>query len=64
MTSQPVYKAASEGLKNAVLLPSFPGAAGWMEQVVTPAFQKVLIGTATAEAAVDEMIKGLEKAVA
>ncbi len=64
VTSQPVYKAASEGLKNAVLLPSFPGAAGWMEKVVTPAFQKVLIGTATAEAAVDEMIKGLEKAVA
>ena len=37
------------------------GAEAWARNVVMPEFQKILIGAATPEAAVDVMIRGLEK---
>ena len=37
--------------------------AGWSENVVLPEFQKVLVGRATAEQAVDAMMSGLEAAL-
>ena len=57
-----MYKAASDTLGFGIPQPSFPGAAGWAESTVLPAFQRVLIGEATPEQAVDEMIAGLAEA--
>jgi multiple sugar transport system substrate-binding protein len=61
ITSNPVYATATETLTFGQLPPSFPGLMGWMESIAPPAFQRVLIGAATAEEAVDEMILGLEE---
>jgi multiple sugar transport system substrate-binding protein len=58
----PMYAAASDTLGFGIPQPSFPGAAGWAESTVLPAFQRVLIGEATPEQAVDEMISGLAEA--
>ena len=57
-----MYKAASDTLGFGIPHPSFPGSAGWAEGTVLPAFQRVLIGQATPEQAVDEMIAGLAEA--
>jgi multiple sugar transport system substrate-binding protein len=57
-----MYKAASDTLGFGIPQPSFPGSAGWAEGTVLPAFQRVLIGQATPEQAVDEMIAGLAEA--
>jgi len=62
ITGNPIYAPAGETLGYGQLPPSFPGLAGWSESVALPAFQRVLIGQATAEEAVDEMIAGLEEA--
>ena len=43
--------------------PAFPGSSNWGLTVVLPAFQRVLLGEITAEDAVDQMMKGLDKAV-
>lgn len=64
ITSNPFYGAAVETLKIGILPVSFIGAAGWGRNVVMPACQKVLVGDATVEEAVDEMIKGLEETMA
>ena len=58
----PMYAAAAETLGFGIPFPSFPGLAGWSESTVLPAFQRVLIGEATPEQAVDEMIVGLAEA--
>lgn len=63
ITGNPLYAPAADTLGFGVPQPSFPGFAGWSESVVLPAFQRVLIGEATAEQAVDEMIDGLNQAV-
>lgn len=63
ITGNPLYAPAAETLGFGVPQPSFPGFAGWSESVVLPAFQRVLIGEATAEQAVDEMIDGLNQAI-
>ncbi|WP_425052800.1 ABC transporter substrate-binding protein [Psychromarinibacter sp. S121] len=60
ITGNPIYAPAGETLGFGQMPPSFPGLAGWSESVALPAFQQVLIGTATAEQAVDEMIRGLD----
>lgn len=62
ITSNPIYAAAVETLSYGSLPPSFVGAAGWGESVALPAFQRILIGEATPEQAVDEMIAGLAEA--
>jgi len=62
ITGNPIYAPAGETLGYGQLPPSFPGLAAWSENVALPAFQRVLIGQATAEQAVDEMIAGLEQA--
>ena len=62
IVGNPMYSAAAETLEFGIPQPSFPGAAGWAESTVLPAFQRVLIGEATAEEAVDEMIAGLAEA--
>lgn len=64
IAGNPMYAAAAETLEFGIPQPSFPGAAGWAEGVVLPAFQQVLIGQATAEQAVDEIINGLNQAIA
>jgi multiple sugar transport system substrate-binding protein len=64
ITSNPYYGPALDTLKIGRLPVTFVGAAGWGRNVVLPAFQKVLIGSATVEEAVDEMIKGLEDTLA
>jgi len=58
-----LYAAALEALKIGRLPPSFIGYPDWSQNVVLPAFQKVLVGGLTVDKAVDEMISGLEKAL-
>ena len=53
------YVAAVKTLEFGTLPPRFPGADGWGRTVVTPEFQKILIGATTVEDAVDAMIEGL-----
>lgn len=60
VASQPIYAAAIETVKIGELPASFPGGPGWEETVVLPAFQKILVGQATVEAAADEILYGLE----
>ncbi|WDR05255.1 sugar ABC transporter substrate-binding protein [Devosia rhodophyticola] len=63
IADNPLYKPAAETLVFGRPQPSFPGLAGWLESVVLPAFQRALIGEATPEQAVDEMIDGLNQAI-
>ena len=63
ITKNPLYAAAVETTKFGRLPPTFVGVAGWSETVVLPEFQKVLVGRATAEQAVDAMMSGLEAAL-
>ncbi len=62
ITGNEMYKAAAETLGFGIPQPSFPGAAGWAEGTVLPALQQILIGQATPEQAVDQMIQGLAEA--
>lgn len=61
--ANPIYAAAVETTKIGRLPVNFVGSSGWSEQVVLPEFQKVLVGSATPEQAVDAMIVGLEDAL-
>ncbi len=61
ITSEPKYDAAAATLEFGTPPPSFPGADGWARSVALAEFQKVLVGTATVEEAVDAMIAGLDK---
>jgi multiple sugar transport system substrate-binding protein len=61
ITGNPLYKAATDTLKFGVQMPNFPGFDAWASQTAFPAFQKVLVGGSTVEAAVDTMMSGLEK---
>ncbi|WP_323765831.1 sugar ABC transporter substrate-binding protein [Marinovum sp.] len=63
IVSNPIYAPAVETLGFGVPHPSFPGYAGWSENVALAAFQQILIGSATAEQAVDEMIAELDRAI-
>jgi multiple sugar transport system substrate-binding protein len=63
ISGNPMYVPAAETLGFGIPQPSFPGLQGWAEGTVLPTFQKVLIGQATAEQAVDEMITSLAAAV-
>jgi multiple sugar transport system substrate-binding protein len=63
ISGNPMYASAAETLGFGIPQPSFPGLAGWAEGTVLPAFQRVLIGEATPEQAVDEMIDALATAV-
>jgi len=56
-----LYGAAFDALAVGHLPPSFVGNAGWASNVVLPEFQKILIGDATVEEAVDAMLIGLEE---
>jgi multiple sugar transport system substrate-binding protein len=62
ITGNPIYEAAIETLGFGRLPPSFPGLAGWTDNVALPAFQSVLIGHSSVEDAVDQMIAGLDAA--
>jgi multiple sugar transport system substrate-binding protein len=64
ITGNKLYAAAFDSLKVGRLQTSFVGYEDWSANVVLPAYQKVLVGDATVEQAVDEMISGLEKALA
>lgn len=63
IAGNPLYASATATLGFGIPRPSFPGYAGWAEGVVLPAFQRVLIGEATPEQAVDEIIEGLRQAI-
>ena len=64
IVGNPMYKPAADTLGFGIPQPSFPGAAGWAEGTVLPALQQILIGQATPEQAVDQMITGLAEATA
>lgn len=64
VTDNPLYKAAIDTLGFGTQAPQFNGNAAWSKQSVLPAFQKALLGQATPEQAVNEMIEGLKKATA
>lgn len=59
ITENPIYAAASETLAIGSLPPAFTGYPGWAKQTVLPAFQEVLTGALTPEAAVEVMAAGL-----
>lgn len=63
ITSNPLYEAAVQSLEIGTPLPKIVGLAGWMSTSMLPEFQKVLVGTATPEQAVDEMARTLEREV-
>ncbi|MEZ4667889.1 MAG: sugar ABC transporter substrate-binding protein [Anaerolineae bacterium] len=63
VTGNKLYTAAFDSLKIGRVRETFVGYAEWSQNVVLPAYQKVLVGDATVEQAVDEMIVGLEKAL-
>ena len=60
ITGNELYAAAIESLKIGGPEPNFVGYSSWTDNVVLPEFQKVLVGEATVEEAVDAMIVGLE----
>ncbi len=62
IVSNPIYKPAVDTLGFGTLPPSFPGLAGWTDNVALPAFQSILIGRSSVEDAVDAMITGLSAA--
>jgi len=59
----PYYAAAIETLKFGGPAPAFPGSSNWGLTVVLPNFQRVLLGEIKPEEAIDNMMKGLDKAV-
>jgi multiple sugar transport system substrate-binding protein len=61
--NNPYYGAAIETLKFGGPAPAFAGSSNWGLTVVLPAFQRVLLGELKPEDAVDQMMKGLDKAV-
>jgi multiple sugar transport system substrate-binding protein len=62
VAENPIYDAAIKTLEFGSLPPQFTGFSSWGKQTVMPAFQEVLVGAATPEQAVDEMIAGLKDA--
>ncbi len=64
IAGNPMYAAAADTLGFGIPQPSFPGLAGWAEGTALPAFQRVLIGEATPEESVDEMIVALDQVIA
>jgi multiple sugar transport system substrate-binding protein len=63
ITDDPYYLPAVAATKIGRLPPSFIGYSDWSSNVALPAFQKLLVGNATVEQTVDDMISGLEKAL-
>ncbi len=59
----PYYAAAIETLKFGGPAPAFAGSSNWGTTVLLPNFQRVLLGEIKPEEAVDNMMKGLDKAV-
>jgi multiple sugar transport system substrate-binding protein len=59
----PIYAPATAAAEVGKLPPQFVGYSGWSQEVVLPAFQRVLTGESTPEQAVDEMIAGLDDAL-
>lgn len=60
ITGNNLYGAAVDSLTNGRPVTNFLGVSGWSGNVVLPEFQKILVGDATVEEAVDAMIEGLE----
>ncbi|MAS35771.1 MAG: sugar ABC transporter substrate-binding protein [Anaerolineaceae bacterium] len=61
ITENDLYTPALDTLAFGGPEPNFVGYSGWTTSVVLPEFQKVLVGEATVEQAVDAMIAGLEE---
>lgn len=62
ITENPIYAAATETLGIGTLPPAFAGYPGWSKQTVLPAFQQVLTGALTPEAAAELIVAGLAEA--
>ncbi|WP_210529974.1 ABC transporter substrate-binding protein [Rubellimicrobium arenae] len=62
ISQDPLYAPAAETLGFGSVYPLFVGYPAWVENVVLPAFQEVLIGQTSPEGAVDQMVAGLEDA--
>jgi multiple sugar transport system substrate-binding protein len=56
-----LYDAALAALEIGLEPTSFVGYPDWSANIALPAFQRILVGEATVEEAVDEMIAGLEQ---
>ncbi len=63
ITSNDLYRAAIDSLAIGTPMPKVVGLSGWMRNSMLPEFQKVLVGSATPEQAVDAMAKNLERTV-
>jgi len=61
IADNPIYTAATRTMEFGGPPPRFVGADGWARTVAFPAFQQVLTGDSTPEAAVDTMMTGLER---
>lgn len=61
ITGNPIYQAAVDTLSIGVPSPKVVGLAAWMKNTMLSEYQKVLVGTATVEVAVDAMARGLER---
>jgi multiple sugar transport system substrate-binding protein len=59
----PYYQAAIDTLKFGGPAPAFAGSSNWGLTIVLPSFQRELVCEIKAEEAVDNMMKGLDKAV-
>ncbi len=59
--SQPILAPAFVAMEQSFAPDQFPGGSAWATGVVLPEFQKILVGQTTPEAALDAMIRGLEK---
>lgn len=61
VTENPLYKAAIDTLAVGVPSPKIVGFDGWSRNSMMSEFQKVLVGAATAQEAIDEMARTLER---
>lgn len=63
ITGNPIYQAALDTLPIGTPSPKVVGYAAWLKNTALAEFQKILIGTATVEQAVDNMAREFDKTV-
>jgi multiple sugar transport system substrate-binding protein len=63
VAENPVYATAVEIFGSAPAATSFIGLSAWQNEHLLPAFQRILIGDATVEAAADDILAGLDQVV-
>ncbi len=63
IADNPIYTPAIETLSMGLPLPKIVGFSAWLKNIVLPEYQKLLLGSATVEDAVDRMATELDKAM-